>query len=122
MNKKLKFKLIFAGMISVLWTGSAAHGDEFHALELESVPLNEAQLLNERGMADMSQDIGTVMLNNGEQNAVLQDNKLQSDMTGNNSIGVGAFSGTSGITTLIQNSGNQVVIQDTTMVNVLFQQ
>lgn len=39
--------------------------------------------------------------------------------TGNNSIGGSAFSNMNGIATVIQNSGNQVLIQNATVVDVI---
>lgn len=39
--------------------------------------------------------------------------------TGNNSIGGGAFTNMNGIATVIQNSGNQVLIQNATVVDVI---
>lgn len=39
---------------------------------------------------------------------------------GNNTISDGAFANSSGIATVIQNSGNNVLIQDNTVVNVTF--
>lgn len=59
-------------------------------------------------------------MNNSNQNANVSDNVLAGQvMTGNNLISGGAFQNMSGVATVIQNSGNQVVIQDTTQINVL---
>ena len=41
-------------------------------------------------------------------------------LTGSNAIGGGAFANTSGIATVIQNSGANVLIQNATIVNVQF--
>jgi hypothetical protein len=59
-------------------------------------------------------------INSSNQNANVSDNVLAGQvMTGNNLISGGAFQNMSGVATVIQNSGNQVVIQDTTQINVL---
>jgi hypothetical protein len=59
-------------------------------------------------------------MNSSNQNANVSDNVLAGQvMTGNNLISGGAFQNMSGVATVIQNSGNQVVIQDTTQINVL---
>jgi hypothetical protein len=39
-------------------------------------------------------------------------------VTGNNSIADAAFSGASGLATVIQNSGNNVIIQNGTVLNL----
>jgi hypothetical protein len=41
-------------------------------------------------------------------------------ITGNNIIGNGSISNTSGLVNVIQNSGNNVVIQSSTTVNMTF--
>lgn len=59
-------------------------------------------------------------MNSSNQNANVSDNVLAGQvMTGDNLISGGAFQNMSGVATVIQNSGNQVVIQDTTQINVL---
>lgn len=77
------------------------------------------ELAMQRGGADHNI---LLQVNDGDQNALLQNNTLTSNITGNNSISDNAFSHVSGISTVIQNSGNQVIIQDTTLVNVMINQ
>src|SRR5688500_17750537 len=50
-------------------------------------------------------------MNENDQRAWLENNKLESGSTGNNVIETGALQGIEGISTVIQNTGNQVVIQ-----------
>lgn len=58
--------------------------------------------------------------NDNQQNADVTGNTLSGNsMTGNNQISDHAFENMSGIATVIQNTGNQVVIQDSTQVNIL---
>ncbi len=58
-------------------------------------------------------------LNDTEQNAIVSDNVLSGNVaTGDNRIMDQAFQNMSGIATVIQNTGNQVVIQDSTQINV----
>jgi hypothetical protein len=47
-------------------------------------------------------------------------NVAQGNLSGQNSISGGAFSNAAGISTVIQNSGNNVLIQNGTAVNVQF--
>lgn len=59
-------------------------------------------------------------LNNSEQSALVSNNILSGQFnTGDNRISDHAFENMSGIATIVQNTGNQVVIQDSTQINVL---
>lgn len=59
-------------------------------------------------------------LNDNQQNGSVSDNLLSGNViTGDNNISDQAFGNMSGIATVIQNTGNQVVIQDSTQVNIL---
>lgn len=58
--------------------------------------------------------------NETQQNAVVSDNVLSGQVnTGDNWITDHAFGNMNGIATVIQNTGNQVVIQDSTQINIL---
>lgn len=59
-------------------------------------------------------------LNENQQSAMVTGNVLSGpSATGDNLISDHAFESMSGIATVIQNTGNQVVIQDSTQVNIL---
>ena len=51
------------------------------------------------------------------QNAKLDYNVVESSITGNNTVSNDAFAGATGFATVIQNSGNNVIIQNATIVN-----
>ena len=57
-------------------------------------------------------------MNKNDQRAWLENNRLNSGLTGNNVIEDGALQGIEGISTIIQNTGNQVVIQESTLLNL----
>ena len=62
-------------------------------------------------------------LNEAQQNAIVSENVLSGSVeTGDNRITDHAFENMSGIATVIQNTGNQVVIQDSTQINILINQ
>ncbi len=61
-------------------------------------------------------------LSDADLNARLNDNVVYSSINGNNSIGKGAFSDSMGFPTVIQNSGNNVIIQNNTILNLTLQQ
>jgi len=50
--------------------------------------------------------------------ATLDENQALSNVTGSNTVSTGAFTGTSGFATVVQNSGNNVIIQNSTILNV----
>lgn len=58
-----------------------------------------------------------LQLNDMELDANMTDNVIHSSSSGNNAISSGAFSETSGFATVIQNSGNHVIIQNATIIN-----
>ncbi len=73
-------------------------------------PLQPAALAAKRGGTDVSSE----MVLKG----VVADNRAINVATGNNVISEGAFNGASGLPIVIQNSGNNVLIQNATIVNV----
>ncbi len=57
-------------------------------------------------------------LSNADLNARLNDNVVYSSINGNNNVGRGAFADSIGFPTVIQNSGNNVIIQNNTILNM----
>jgi|UPI0003728DE5 hypothetical protein len=81
-------------------------------LQADAVLLEELE--NERGR----EGVDFTALNNMNVRATLSGNDVNNSVTGFNVINSGAFSDSSGFNSVIQNSGNNVVIQDATIVNV----
>jgi hypothetical protein len=54
-------------------------------------------------------------------NGTVANNVVDHVVTGANVIGNGAFNGAAGVPTVIQNTGNGVLIQNATILNVQFQ-
>lgn len=63
----------------------------------------------------------TLELNTNNLNGQVYDNQAIANVTGSNAITSSAFSGASGLPTVIQNSGNNVLIQNATVLNVKLQ-
>lgn len=61
---------------------------------------------------------GAGVLNDMKLKGVVADNQASQLTTGNNVLSDGAFSGSVGLPMVIQNSGNNVLIQNATIVNV----
>ena len=71
--------------------------------------------------ADLSMYRGgsaTLQYSEARSYSILHDNQAFDNTTGSNFVTNGAFSGASGISTSIQNSGNNVIIQNTTILNI----
>jgi hypothetical protein len=73
-------------------------------------PVATGQLAMRRG--------GDGVFNQNKLKGVVADNSASNLTTGMNVISEGAFAGSSGLPTVIQNSGNNVLIQNSTIVNV----
>ena len=58
--------------------------------------------------------------NRNNVNGRVSDNVADDVVSGENTLGGNAFAGASGISTVIQNSGSNVLIQNATIVNVQF--
>ncbi|MDX1757203.1 MAG: hypothetical protein R3175_14195 [Marinobacter sp.] len=116
MDNVIKLGPAFAvGLIA--WLLAAGVQAEDGAL-LDITPVSSTELSDSSGRQGIPVQL---QINNTEQNAVLANNVLVGDVvTGDNSISDNAFQNMSGTATVIQNSGNHVVIQDSTQINILF--
>lgn len=66
--------------------------------------------------------IDVLTINKAELDGTLDGNTAINSVTGDNVISNGAFANSSGLSTAIQNSGNNVLIQNSTIVNVVIEQ
>ena len=95
---------------SVVAADSAAVAASTRRSPFGSRPVAASALAARRG--------GDRVYNDAQLRGVVADNQASNLTTGMNAISEGAFSGSSGISTVIQNSGNNVLIQNSTIVNV----
>ena len=65
---------------------------------------------------------GSETFNDMQVNGTLENTRATNVYTGNNSVTDGSFSNASGLPTVIQNSGANVLIQNATILNVQFKQ
>jgi hypothetical protein len=103
----------------------AVQEDPQRVPEIGSAMSNE-DLGGLNGQKELSIDINDVnaIFSNVDNKGILGNNSIEtgkhsSFTTGGNSIDGSAFSGMNGIATVIQNSGNQVLIQNATVVDVI---
>jgi hypothetical protein len=62
-----------------------------------------------------------IHVNENELDAALHDNVAINNVTGSNFITTGAFGNTTGLPLVVQNSGNNVVIQNSTILHLNLQ-
>ena len=79
-----------------------------------SAAVNIEALENSRGGADL-------YLNDIKSDGVVRDNRASNLTTGNNWVTEGSFTGAAGFPTVVQNSGNNVLIQNATIINLQVQ-
>lgn len=77
-----------------------------------AVPLKETRLATMRGGADV------VVVNQQDLSARLSNTSASNLTTGSNSITDGSFANSNGLPIVIQNSGNGVIIQNSTILNL----
>ena len=99
---------------SSAWGGSAAPDHLSTIGQGLGAPVAEQTLNTYRG--------GHVFqLSEANLSAQMSDNQASSNITGSNIVSSQAFSGSTGIPTVIQNSGNNVIIQNATILNLHMQ-
>jgi hypothetical protein len=80
-----------------------------------SAAINSDALEASRGGAEL---VFNKVLNTNSLDGMVGDNSAHHLTTGSNLVTAGSFEGASGFSTVVQNSGNNVLIQNSTIVNV----
>lgn len=81
-----------------------------------AAPVSDETLGTESAKAAIQLD--KLVINEQDLDGVVQDNVAINNTTGNNSVSGEAFSDAAGFITVIQNTGNNVLIQNSTIVNI----
>jgi len=84
---------------------------------LTATAVSDAELDVYRG-----EGVDVLTINKAELDGTLDGNTAINSVNGDNVISGGAFANTSGLSTAIQNSGNNVLIQNSTIVNVAIEE
>lgn len=94
--------------------------DAAQTLELMDIgePVSGEMLHSLSGGQGISIDAIEILANNMHLNADMKDNQLFSTSTGLNQVSNDAFANASGISTIVQNSGNQVIINNAFILNL----
>lgn len=116
--KKQSMKLVLVGSALVLTSGAGplcplSSADDVRASARK--PVTVETLARQRGGADYK-----TLVNLNDVRGSVDHNVATNVVTGNNSISA-SFAGAMGLPIVIQNSGNNVLIQNATIVNVQIQ-
>jgi hypothetical protein len=83
-------------------------------VDLAAAALPADELATERG----GNSLNLAQMSELSENATLTGNSVSDSVTGSNLLSDGAFAGSSGFATVIQNTGNHVIIQDALILNI----
>lgn len=129
LNKRL-MKTLTAALLPVVFMVGTAHAepdepkdflspintflpDPASLTSLGSAPVSENALDHQRG--------GTNTMNDMDLDGVVGNNHASNLVTGQNMVTDGSLTGNAGLTTVVQNSGNNVLVQNATIVNLQVQ-
>ncbi len=110
---------LFGSLISA--TPAVAEDDIVIPTAQANLPLQNAfgvKVLDQKILAKQRGGTDPGVLSDLKLNGVVSDNRASNLTTGNNAITDGALSGISGVPLVVQNSGNNVLIQSATIINV----
>jgi len=125
--RSMKFLLAALALSAMGWSSHDAGADEAHRHGKSEARQPPSNLAREFGATLPDKDLGALRggqdssLSNMNVNALLNSNSAVADTTGDNIVTQDAFSGAKGFSTVIQNSGNNVIIQNATILNLRLQ-
>lgn len=121
-NKRSGLIAGFALLGSLISAAPAVADEEIAATAaLANPPLQSAfgvKVLDQKVLAKQRGGTDPGVLSDMKLNGVVSDNRASNLVTGNNAITDGALNGVSGVPLVVQNSGNNVLIQSATIINV----
>jgi hypothetical protein len=85
---------------------------------IDVAPVLLEELDQSRGLGGVVDLSNVDITNNSMLDAELTDNKVSDSVTGYNIIDQGSFNDASGVFSIIQNTGNNVIIQDSTIITI----
>lgn len=118
MKTNIKKSLVAFALFMPVGVIYAASGTELMVVEDTYLPHAERASLEELDGTTGREGIDVTAVNNMNVRALLSGNTATNNATGFNMIDNGSFAGSGGMFSVIQNSGNNVLIQDSTIINV----
>ena len=113
--RQLVAALVVAGGLGAI----PAHAD-VEAIDDDAIDAFRDSAVSDE-LLDASRGGADLELNKIRSDGMVRDNQAYNLTTGSNLITEGAFGGASGFSTVIQNSGNNVLIQNSTIINLHMQ-
>jgi hypothetical protein len=111
-GRRLLLVTVMGAAPLLAWTGSSrAEAPQASSM---GAPVSESALSQYRGARDIT-------FNLQDTEGQLYNNQATNTLSGGNQVSGQAFAGLNGFSTVIQNSGNNVLIQNSTIVNVKMQ-
>jgi len=118
MKANIKKSLVAFALFMPVGVIYAASGTELMTVEDTYLLHAERASLEELDEATGREGIDVTAVNNMNVRALLSGNTATNNASGFNMIDNGSFAGSGGMFSVIQNSGNNVLIQDSTVINV----
>ncbi len=101
----------------VLSAASSIKAEDASEVSIGVAALTNAELFEARARGGLEM----LSFSDSDMDADLMNNVVEGANTGNNSVSHGSFSEMNGFGVVVQNSGNHVIIQNSTIVNVTMQ-
>lgn len=120
--RPIRFILISAAIIAVVPAGATRAEQPPPQPESTADPAPQATIGSPIGLGalDALRGGASTVENDILVDGNVQDNTADHVLTGHNTVDAGSFANASGISTVIQNTGANVLIQNATIVNVQF--
>lgn len=106
--------IALALVLGLVPVAQAAEPQHISAATPLGAVVSDSKLADQRGGHELQMSIANL-------NATLGNNKAINTVTGSNYVTDNAFSSASGVSTVVQNSGNNVIIQNSTILNLKMQ-
>jgi hypothetical protein len=110
--------IILMTLLIIITNKVSAEGVDVDIAIIDVAPVLLEELDQIRGLGGVVDLSNVDITNNSNLAAELTDNKVSDSVTGYNIIDQGSFNDASGVFSIIQNTGNNVIIQDSTIITI----
>lgn len=100
---------------------SAEQAPAGNAVQAEAPSPFSASAIDETALESLRGGAESITLNDMKLNGTVADTHASNLVTGHNFVTDGSLAGNAGLTTVVQNSGNNVLIQNATIINLTLQ-
>jgi len=110
--------IILMTLLIIITNKVSAEGVDVDIAIIDVAPVLLEELDQIRGLGGVVDLSNVDITNNSNLAAELTDNRVSDSVTGYNIIDQGSFNDASGVFSIIQNTGNNVIIQDSTIITI----